>query len=61
MIQTILCTLFQVKTTGFQVKSGMGALGHVAAYFGMVEASTCIYCFGGCYTGPQILTDSSGV
>jgi len=38
MIQTILCTLFQVETTGFQVKSKMGVLGRVAAYFGTVES-----------------------
>ena len=38
MITTILETLFQVKVTPAQVKSGMGVLGRVAAYFGTVES-----------------------
>jgi hypothetical protein len=38
MIQTILETLFQVKVTSAQVKSGMGVFGRVAAYFGTVES-----------------------
>ena len=38
MIKTILETLFQVKVTKFQVKSGKGLLGRVAAYFGTVES-----------------------
>ena len=38
MITTILETLFQVKVTSAQVKSGMGVFGRVAAYFGTVES-----------------------
>lgn len=38
MIATILETLFQVKVTSAQVKSGMGVFGRVAAYFGTVES-----------------------
>ena len=38
MITTILETLFQVKVTSTQVKSGMGVFGRVAAYFGTVES-----------------------
>lgn len=38
MIATILETLFQVKVTPAQVKSGMGVFGRVAAYFGTVES-----------------------
>ena len=38
MITTILETLFQVKVTPGQVKSGMGVFGRVAAYFGTVES-----------------------
>lgn len=38
MITTILETLFQVKVTPAQVKSGMGVFGRVAAYFGTVES-----------------------
>ena len=38
MIATILETLFQVKVTCAQVKSGMGVFGRVAAYFGTVES-----------------------
>ena len=38
MIMTILETLFQVKVTPAQVKSGMGVFGCVAAYFGTVKS-----------------------
>jgi hypothetical protein len=38
MIHTILETLFQVKVSQHQVKSDMGILGRVAAYFGVVES-----------------------
>ena len=38
MITTILETLFQVKVTPGQVKSGMGVFGRVAVYFGTVES-----------------------
>ena len=38
MIATILETLFQVKVTSAQVKSGLGVFGRVAAYFGTVES-----------------------
>ena len=38
MIRTILETLFQIKVTSHQVKSKMGVLGRVAAYFGTVES-----------------------
>ncbi|GLB44644.1 putative G-quadruplex DNA unwinding [Lyophyllum shimeji] len=38
LIQTVLKTLFGVEVTQFQVKSGMGVFGKVAAYFGTVEA-----------------------
>lgn len=38
MITTILETLFQVKVTSAQVKSGTGVFGKVAAYFGTVES-----------------------
>lgn len=38
MITTILETLFQVKVTPAQVKSGMGVFGRVAAYFGTIES-----------------------
>lgn len=38
LIRTILETLFQVKIEGHRVKSGMGILGRVAAYFGLVES-----------------------
>ena len=38
MIATILETLFQVKVTPNQVKSQMGILGFVSAYFGTVES-----------------------
>ena len=38
MIATILETLFQIKVTSAQVKSGMGVFGRVAAYFGTVES-----------------------
>ena len=38
MITTILETLFQVKITPAQVKSGMGVFGRVTAYFGTVES-----------------------
>lgn len=37
IIQTILETLFQVKVTSYQVKNGIGILGGISAYFGMVE------------------------
>lgn len=40
MIKTILETLFQVKVTSAQVKSGMGVFGRVAAYFGTVESQS---------------------
>ena len=38
LIQTIIETLFGVKVTNFQVKSKMGILGRVSAYFGTVES-----------------------
>lgn len=38
LINTIFETLFQIKSTKYQVKSGMGILGRVAAYFGTVES-----------------------
>ena len=38
MITTILETLFGVKVTPQQLKSGMGVFGRVAAYFGVVES-----------------------
>lgn len=38
MIATILETLFRVKVTSAQVKSGIGVFGRVAAYFGTVES-----------------------
>ena len=38
MIATILETLFQIKVTPAQVKSGIGVFGRVAAYFGTVES-----------------------
>jgi Helitron helicase-like domain at N-terminus len=38
MIRTILETLFQIKVTKYQVKSGRGVLGRVSAYFGTVES-----------------------
>lgn len=38
MIQTIFETLFQIKVTAYQVKSAMGILGRVAAYFSTVES-----------------------
>ncbi|KAF7349988.1 ATP-dependent DNA helicase [Mycena venus] len=38
MIRTILETLFGIEVTSFQVRSSLGILGEVAAYFGMVEA-----------------------
>ena len=38
LIKLILETLFQVKVTTHQVKSYMGILGRVAAYFGTVES-----------------------
>ena len=38
MITTILETLFGVKVTPAQVKSGMGVFGRVTAYFGVVES-----------------------
>ena len=38
MITTILETLFQVEVTPAQVKSKMGVLGYVTAYFGTVES-----------------------
>ncbi|THG93643.1 hypothetical protein EW026_g7647 [Hermanssonia centrifuga] len=38
MINTILETLMQVKVSKFQVKSGPGIFGEVAAYFGTVES-----------------------
>jgi hypothetical protein len=41
MIHTILETLFQVKVTQHQMKSSLGILGHVAAYFGVVESQGC--------------------
>jgi hypothetical protein len=37
MIRAILETLFGVEATSFQVRSRMGILGEVAAYFGSVE------------------------
>ena len=41
MIAVILETLFQVKITPNQVKSQMGILGFVSAYFGTVESQGC--------------------
>lgn len=38
LINTIFETLFQIKSMKYQVKSGMGILGRVAAYFGTVES-----------------------
>ncbi|KAJ6543482.1 hypothetical protein B0H10DRAFT_2389367 [Mycena sp. CBHHK59/15] len=38
MIRTILEILFGIEVTPFHVRSSMGILGEVAAYFGMVEA-----------------------
>ena len=38
LIRTILVTLFQVKIKGHRVKSGLGILGHVSAYFGVVKS-----------------------
>ena len=38
MITAILETLFQVKTTKYKVKSKMGILGLVSAYFRTVES-----------------------
>ncbi|KAJ7130993.1 hypothetical protein C8R44DRAFT_839124 [Mycena epipterygia] len=38
MIWTILETLFGIEITPFQVRSSMGILGEIAAYFGFVEA-----------------------
>ena len=37
MIRTMLETLFQIKVTKYQVKSGLGLLGKISAYFGCVE------------------------
>lgn len=37
-IRTILETLFKIRVTQFQVKSEMGVLGEVTAYFGTVES-----------------------
>ena len=37
LIRTIIETLFRVKVTNFQIKSRMGILGRVSAYFGTVE------------------------
>ncbi len=37
MIETVFETLFGIKVTRFQVKSEMGVLGELAAYFGVVE------------------------
>ena len=38
LIRTIIETLFGVKVTNFQIKSRMGILGHISAYFGTVES-----------------------
>ena len=38
MISTILETLFQIKVTPAQVKTGIGVFGQVTAYFGTVES-----------------------
>jgi len=38
MIATILETLFQIKVTPAQVKSGIGVFGQVAVYFGTVKS-----------------------
>ncbi|RDX55291.1 hypothetical protein OH76DRAFT_1452358 [Lentinus brumalis] len=38
MVGTILETLFQVRTTTFAVKGGMGVLGRASAYVGTVES-----------------------
>ena len=37
VIETVLETLFGIKVTRFQVKSELGVLGDLAAYFGVVE------------------------
>jgi hypothetical protein len=38
MIRTIFETLLQIKVEGNRVKSGMGIMGRIAAYFGIVES-----------------------
>ena len=38
MIRTVLRTLFQITVTQYKVKSKMGVLGEVSAYFGTVES-----------------------
>lgn len=38
MIRTMLETLFKIRVTPYQVKSDMGVLGEMTAYFGTVEA-----------------------
>ena len=38
LIKTVLETLFGIKVTPYQIHSGKGIYGHVAAYFGAVES-----------------------
>jgi hypothetical protein len=38
MVNTIFETFLQIKTSKFQVKSGMGVLGELSVYFGTVES-----------------------
>ncbi|KIK34584.1 hypothetical protein CY34DRAFT_26824 [Suillus luteus UH-Slu-Lm8-n1] len=38
IIKAVLSTLFQIEVKGNRVHSGMGMLGHVSGYFGIVEA-----------------------
>jgi hypothetical protein len=47
LIKTILETLFQIRIDAIKVTTGIGVLGRVAAYFGLVESKvgelcTCI-------------------